>query len=141
MMRERTAFTLVEMILVVTIIALLAALVLNNYAGITVDAKIKAAGAQIKSLKVAVNRFEIACGRFPTTTEGLRALIERPADLAESAEWRQFLEEPQVPRDPWGQEYMYRYPSLTNPKGFDIFSRGPDGQEGNEDDIPKPPAP
>ena len=139
-MQQRTAFTLVEMILVITIIALLAALVLNNYAGIGQDAKIKAARAQIKSLKMSVNRFEIACGRFPTTAEGLRALIERPTDLPESAEWRQFLEEPVVPQDPWGKEYIYRCPSPKNPKGFDIFSRGPDGQEGNEDDIPKPPA-
>ena len=141
MTRKRTAFTLVEMILVVTIIALLAALVLNNFAGVGLDAKINATKTQIKSLKMAVKRFEAACDRFPTSTEGLRALIERPADLAENAAWQLFLEEPQVPLDPWGHEYIYRFPSPTNPKGFDIFSRGPDGQEGNEDDIPNPPAP
>jgi general secretion pathway protein G len=88
-----------------------------------------------------MNQFEVACGRFPTTAEGLRALIERPAELADSAEWRLFLDEPEIPRDPWEQEYIYQRPSPKNPAGFDIFSRGPDGQEGTEDDIPNPPAP
>lgn len=128
-------FTLVEIILVVVIIALLAGLVLTKIAGRGQQAREAAAKAQIASLKSAINNFEIDCGRFPTTTEGLGALIERPGDLGENIQWRVYLDEKKVPTDPWGNEYLYRQPGAINTDGFDIVSKGPDGVEGTADDI------
>jgi general secretion pathway protein G len=133
-MRRLTAFTLMEMILVVVIIGLLAALVLPRVVGWGEKARIAAAKAQIGSFKTALGGFERAVGRFPSTSEGLRALIEKPPNLPEGVEWERFLDESVIPQDPWAGEYVYRSPGAVNPD-YDLFSRGPDGQEGTDDDI------
>lgn len=134
-MNRSRAFTLIEIILVVVIIALLATLVLPRVTGRSEQAKRAAAAAQINSLKMALNQFELDCGRYPSTAEGLDALVRRPGDLPESAQWRRYLDEATVPTDPWGYEYVYRYPGTVNDDGFDLLSVGPDGQEGTDDDI------
>lgn len=131
----KKAFTLVEIILVVVIIALLAGLVLTKIAGKGKQARIAAAQAQIASLKSSLNSFEIDCGRFPTSSEGLEALIVRPASLGENVQWRAYLDENKVPLDPWGRAYIYQCPGAANTDGFDLYSVGPDGQQGTQDDI------
>jgi len=134
-MRKRHAFTLMEMILVVVIIGLLAALVLPRFVGWGEKARISAAMAQVSVFKTALGAFEREVGRFPTEAEGLRALIERPSNLPEGVDWEVFLEESVIPKDPWGQEYVYRYPGRVNTHGYDLFSLGPDGREDTDDDV------
>ncbi len=134
-MKDRPGFTLIEMILVVVIIGLLAALVLPQFIGRTRQAEITNAEAQIESFKTALGQFEMDAGRFPTTAEGLEALVERPSGLRESVQWRRYLDESEVPRDPWGNEYVYRHPGTVNEASYDLFSPGPDGEPGTEDDI------
>lgn len=71
--------------------------------------------------------------RPPTTEQGIKALVERPSSEPVPERWTQLLEE--VPKDPWGQEYKYRYPATKSKKPYDIYSAGKDGQEGTDDDI------
>lgn len=131
----KKAFTLVEIILVVVIIALLSGLVLTKVAGKGKQAREAAAQAQIANFKAALNSFEIDCGRFPTTEEGLGALITRPASLGDNVQWRAYLDDKKVPLDPWGNAYLYQCPGTVNTDAFDIYSAGPDGQTGTQDDI------
>ncbi len=133
--RWNTSFTLMEMILVVVIIALLAALVLPKVTGWAEKSRIAAAKAQVSSFKTALGSFETEYGRLPTTAEGLRALVERPAGWTETVEWKRSLDESYVPQDPWGRDYLYRNPGTVNTDGYDLYSLGPDGQDGTDDDV------
>jgi len=134
-MEKRHAFTLIEMVLVVTIIALLATLVLTRMTGRAEQAKKATARVQVRILKSALSDFDLNCSRLPTTLEGLEALIKRPVDLPDTVQWTPCLDEPRVPLDPWGRPYAYRCPGVVNPDGFDLFSLGPDGKEATDDDI------
>ena len=125
----RSAFTLIELLLVMVILAILAAVMVPKFTGRTEDARIKAAKGEISGIKTALDTFEIDNGRYPTTDEGLNALVTRPGDLPN---WKQGL--PKVPTDPWGHGYIYRSPG-GNGQSFDLFSAGPDGQEGGSDDV------
>ena len=132
---KRGAFTLMEMILVVVILGLLASLVLPQFIGRGKEAKVAVAKAQVDSIKVALSSFELDLDRFPTTSEGLAALMEKPASLAADSNWRPYLDEKKVPTDPWGNEYIYRRPGVENPETYDLFSPGPDGRTDTDDDI------
>ncbi len=124
------AFTLIELLLVLVILAILAAIVVPKFTGRTEQARQSAAKADISSMKVALAAFETDTGRFPTTEEGLQALVDKPGDIQG---WvRPYIEK--VPTDPWGHAYIYRNPGSGN-KDFDLFSTGPDGHEGGGDDI------
>ncbi|CAN5557363.1 type II secretion system major pseudopilin GspG [soil metagenome] len=127
--RSRDAFTLIELLLVMVILAILAAVVVPKFTGRTEDARIKAAKAEISGVKTSLDSFEVDNGRYPTTEEGLSALINRPGDLQN---WHQGL--PKMPIDPWGHEYIYRCPG-SNGQAIDLFSCGPDGHEGGGDDV------
>lgn len=84
--------------------------------------------------KTALWGYRMAVGRFPTTEEGLAALVRAPEGAGER--WKgPYLETSKVPVDPWGKPYQYRYPGTKNPSSYDVFSLGPDGQEGTADDI------
>ncbi len=122
-------FTLIELLLVLVILGVLAAIVVPKLAGRSEDAKIKAARAEISILSGALDTFEIDNGRYPTTEEGLRALVERPANVES---WRAYLKGG-VPVDQWKHEYVYTYPGSNNPESFDLYSLGPDGREGGDD--------
>jgi type II secretion system protein G len=93
--------------------------------------KITAAKADLANLKTAMTVFEIDNGRFPTTGEGLQALVKNPANLPD---WHAALDK--VPLDPWGNPYIYRCPG-TNGNDFDMYSTGPNGRDdhGGGDDI------
>ena len=126
----RRGFTLIELLLVMVILAVLAALVVPRLAGRGEEAKIKAARVQIGNFKTALEMFEKDCSRYPTTSEGLQALVLQPGDIKG---WKKCMDE--VPNDPWDHPYKYTCPGQNNSDGFDILSAGPDGQEGTEDDI------
>lgn len=135
---SRTGFTLVELLLVVTIIGVLAALVVPRFVGRSQQARETAALQEIVgTMGVALDLFEQDMGRYPTTEEGLAVLITPPSQ-GDSSNWHgPYLKSATVPRDPWGHEYRFTYPSqLTDiPTLYDMVSAGPDGQYGTEDDI------
>lgn len=126
----RRAFTLIELLLVLVILALLAAVVVPKLTGRVEDAKIKTTKTQIGAFKTALQTFNIDNERFPTQDEGLSVLVQRPAAGADN--WKSLLDS--VPPDPWNHPYIYRIPGSAG-KDYDIISMGPDGQEGTGDDI------
>jgi len=134
-MRNRRAFSLMEIILVVVIIGMLAALVVPRMIGATSKARIAAAKSDLSSIRTALVAYESEAARFPTTAEGLKALIEKPASWPQHATWAPFLEKRSVPLDSWGNDFIYRCPGTLNPDAFDLLCVGSDGEEGTEDDI------
>ncbi|MEM3486560.1 MAG: type II secretion system major pseudopilin GspG [Candidatus Methanomethyliaceae archaeon] len=125
-------FTFIEIMLVVLIIGILMGIVVPRMVGQTRSAKIKACKASIHGIAQALSQFEVHAGRFPTTQEGLQALVSKPSGLSED-EWSgPYLNE--IPKDPWGQEFIYRSPGEHN-ADFDLISKGPDKQENTPDDI------
>jgi general secretion pathway protein G len=132
---ERPAFTLIELLLVITIISVLAAVIVPRFFGRSREARVVAARQMIVgTFGVAIDMFEQDTGRYPTTEEGLLVLVQDP----QVNNWRgPYLKSVTVPEDPWGGPYRYAYPSeLTASRTlYDIVSAGPDGAFGNEDDV------
>ena len=130
--KSTRAFTFIEIMLVVLIIGILMGIVVPRMVGQTKAAKIKACKASIHGIGVALSSFEVHAGRFPTTQEGLQALVTKPSGLTDD-EWAgPYLNE--IPKDPWGQEFIYRSPGEHN-NDYDLVSKGPDKQENTPDDI------
>ena len=126
---RRGAFTLVEMLLVVTIIGILAALVIPKIVGRSQQARITAAQTDINGgIKTALDAFEVDNGFFP---KSLQDLLQQPST---ARNWHgPYLDK--LPVDPWGNPYIYYYPGKHNPNSYDLLSVGPDGKEGTDDDI------
>jgi general secretion pathway protein G len=129
--RFQKAFTLIELLLVLVIIAVLAAIVVPKMAGRTEDAKIKATKGSIAGIKTALETFEVDNGRFPSNEEGLGALLNAPAGMDN---WHgPYVDKQQIQADAWGNAFQYKYPGQQNANGFDLSSMGPDGRESNDD--------
>ena len=126
-------FTLIELMLVIIIIAALASMVVPRLAGRTEEARIGTAKADVKgNLSLALRLYEVDSGQYPTTGQGLKALMEKPTSPPVPSNWKgPYIE--QEPLDPWGRTYQYRYPGTHPPRDYDLFSVGPDGVEGNDD--------
>jgi len=122
-------FTLVELMLVVTIIGILAALVIPKIAGRSEQARVTAAHADIfGGIKTALDAYEVDNGSYPRS---LQDLLKQPSN---ARNWHgPYLDN--LPIDPWGNPYVYYYPGKHNPTGYDLLSVGPDGKEGTDDDI------
>lgn len=136
MMRNtRDGFTLIEIMLVVIIIGILAAMVIPNFAGQGDKARRAAARADVEAnLAVALDLFELNVGRYPTTEEGLKALVERPTSLANPDQWSgPYLKKKVVPADPWSRPYVYASPGARNKESYDLSSYGADGIASNDD--------
>ena len=126
-------FTLIELLLVLVILATLAAIVVPKFTKRSEQARITAAHTDIANTEVAVDSFEIDTSRCPTTEEGLNALIEAPPALSSS--WKGPYIKRGMPKDPWGNQYIYKCPGDHNTNGYDLSSYGPDGKDGGGDDI------
>ena len=126
-------FSILELLLVLVILAVLSAIVGVRFAGQSEKARITAAKTQLSDFKTALGLYELQVGSYPTTQQGLEALIEEPSD-AEG--WSgPYMETDTVPKDQWGNEWQYRCPGTHNEDGFDLFSYGPDQRAGGNDDI------
>jgi general secretion pathway protein G len=130
--RQRTGFSLIELLLVLVILAILAAVVVPKFTGRSDQARVAAAQTDISQLGTALDAFEVDTGRYPRSEEGLAVLINPPGDVKA---WRGPYLKQGMPKDPWGQPYVYRYPGTGNPTSYDLFSVGKDQQEGGGDDI------
>ncbi len=125
------AFTLVEMLLVLVILATLAAIVIPKFAGRSEQAKNTAAKAQISSIELALDSFEVDNGFYPKTG-ALNLLVDPPSN---APKWQGPYLKQGVPLDPWGNSYNYEYPGKHHLNGYDLMSPGPDGRAGTDDDV------
>ncbi len=125
-------FTLIEIMVVITILGILAALIVPRVVGRTDDARVAAAKQDIASIMQALKLYRLDNGAYPTTEQGLKALIAKPTLEPLPSNWKQggYLERSAVPKDPWGNEYKYLNPGLRSE--VDVFSYGRDGQSGGE---------
>lgn len=129
---HQRAFTLVEMLLVLVILAVLAAIVIPKFSGRSQQAKVTAAHSQISNIELALDAFEVDTGYYPQGTAGLSSLVDEPSG---EQNWKGPYLKKGVPLDPWNNAYIYTYPGRNNPKGYDLMSVGPDGRAGGDDDI------
>ena len=137
--RGRRGFTLMEMLVVLGILAVLLALAVPKILGTQKKANISATELQLKLLRSCLQRYILDMKELPSTEQGLAALVKKPSDLSEAKAKRwdgPYTESGELPKDPWGNDFQYEYPPKHGTGDFpDIWSKGPDGEDGNEDDI------
>ena len=127
-------FTLIELMVVLVIIGVLAALIVPNVLNRADDARITAARTDVNTLMQALKLYKLDNQRYPTTEQGLQALVARPSSGPAAGNWRPYLEK--LPSDPWGRPYQYLNPGIKGE--IDVMSFGADGQpggEGNDADV------
>lgn len=126
--RRATGFSLIELLVVLVILGLLAGLVGPNVLKWISSANTDTARTQIEQFSGALDLYRLEVGRYPTTAEGLQALVQEPAGVSR---WNgPYLKKGTVPKDPWGNEYQYRAPGQNG--DFDLYSLGADNAEGGE---------
>jgi general secretion pathway protein G len=131
-MKKQTGFTLIEIMVVVVIISVLIGLVAPNILGRVDEARVTAAKADISTMVQALEMYKLDNHSYPSTDQGLEALITRPSGSPEAKNWRKegYLKK-KLPKDPWGNDYQYLSPGTEGP--FDLYSLGADGREGGGD--------
>jgi len=130
-LRER-GFTLIELMVVIVILGILAGLIVPRIMGRPDEARQAKAKIQLESLETALKLYKLDNGNYPTTEQGLQALVEPPAVGAQAKNWRQggYLEKGKVPKDPWDNDFIYLCPGVHG--DYDLSSRGADGEPGGE---------
>ncbi|MCB9768414.1 MAG: type II secretion system major pseudopilin GspG [Candidatus Omnitrophica bacterium] len=125
--RRESGFTLIELMLVIVILGILAGVAVNSFTGVSEQAKVTAAKSDINTITTAIKMFELETGRFPAEDEWIEELTSKTDDHKRHME--------KLPKDPWGNEYNYREESENGLDFPDIWSNGPDQEEGTEDDV------
>lgn len=131
----RAAFTLIEILLAIAMISLLAFMLVTNIEKTMSSGQSSIAKTFVRgSLSTPLMSYKLAIGRYPTTEEGLEALLRAPDEIKDR--WNgPYLRDTSVPKDPWGNPYQYRSPAQKSSDGYDLWSNGPDGQSETDDDI------
>lgn len=127
---------MMEILVVLAILGLLAGLAISNIGGIFGGAQGTAAQLFVReSMKAPLFTYRMHMGDYPSTGEGLQALITRPGS-GKASQWHgPYITESKIPLDPWNEPYQYAYPGTRNKANYDLWSKGPDKQSGTEDDI------
>ncbi|MDX2186551.1 MAG: type II secretion system major pseudopilin GspG [Opitutaceae bacterium] len=133
--RDRRGFTLLEILIVLAILGLLVGVLMTSINSGFFAAKEGVARLFVSTtVKVPLQVYSLHMGNYPSTEEGLKALVNAPAAKAER--WKgPYLDDGKLPIDPWGETYLYRSPGVRNKTTYDIWSKGPDRQDGTADDI------
>jgi general secretion pathway protein G len=129
---KQRGFTLLEIMLVVSIIVIILGVAISKLGNTTAIAKSMRVQADVQAIKTQLQLYESMNGFFPTTEQGLQALVAQPQNDPRPTRWYQLFKE--LPKDPWGSDYIYRDPGLKNPGGYDLYSAGPDRQADTSDD-------
>jgi general secretion pathway protein G len=128
---NQRGFTLIEVLVVIIILGLIAALVVPRITGRLDEAKVEATKIQMRSIKDALEQYKLDNGTYPTTEQGLKALVEKPNTPPLPSRWRPYLDK--LPQDAWGRDFVYLSPGINRP--FELRSLGADGKEDTEDDL------
>lgn len=125
-------FSFIELMVVVVILGILAGMIVPRYMGRTDDAKAVKAKVDIAAIETSLKMYRLDNGTYPSTEQGLMALIEKPSTEPAAANWNEpgYLDQKSLPKDPWGREYLYLSPGVHD--DFDIISYGADGAPGGE---------
>ena len=129
---KAAGFTLIEMLVVILVLGVLAALVAPNVFRHVGGAKEAAARSQIELFGAALDAYRLDNDGYPTSGQGLEALRREPLSEPRPRNWRGPYVRREVPADPWGRPYLYRSPGVANPESYDLLSYGRDGREGGE---------
>lgn len=130
--RSKPGFTLLELVVVIIVLGLLAAIVAPQILGRVSDARTTSAETQVALFGTALDNYRLDNGAYPTTEQGLAALREKPSRAPIPTNWRGPYLRKDVPLDPWGKPYIYRSPGERNVSGYDLLSLGRDGKPGGE---------
>jgi general secretion pathway protein G len=130
---NQRGFTLIELMVVIVILGILAGLIIPRIMGRPEEARRMKARVQIESIETALKLYKLDNGSYPTTEQGLQALVEAPTVGQLPKAWREggYLEKGRVPKDPWDNEFIYLSPGVNS--DFDLISYGADGEPGGED--------
>ena len=133
---RRASYTFIEIMVVVIIIAILAAIVMPKFAGRTEDARISAAQSQLSIFQTALSAYNLDTGVYPSTAQGLKALMVKPTAAPIPVNWKgPYLETKKVPLDPWKNKYNYKCPGTHNSTAYDLWSNGSGGVSGGKGNI------
>ena len=132
--RCREAFTLIEVLLVLVILVILGSLVGIQIRSAQKKGLVNSAKAQVGMFKTPLDMYQLDLGSYPSSSSGLEALRSAPGDVQDS-KWAGPYLEKAVPADPWGRQYQYSNPGKHNTDGYDVWSLGPDGADGTDDDV------
>ncbi len=132
--RDQRGFSLIELMIVIVILGLLASMLVPKIMDRPNEARVTKCKLDMKALESALKLYKLDTGRYPTTEQGLMALIKKPESRPVPRNYRKggYLDSTTVPADPWGYEYIYRSPG-SNDRPYEIISLGADGMEGGED--------
>ena len=131
---KEAGFTLTEIMVVVFIIGLLSTVVLINVLGARTDAQLKKARTNVTSLANALEQYSLDMYDYPTTEQGLEALVTEPSGASTAGSYRKGGYINKVPLDPWGRPFVYRRPAERSDKAYDLYSLGADGEPGGEEE-------
>ena len=133
LLRNTSGYTLVEIMLVLSIIAVLVGSAIYMLAGNLDVAKDQRVTSDVQAISMQLRTYEMLNYRMPTTEQGLEALVQMPSADPKPQHWKKLMDN--VPVDPWGQPYIYRNPGKYKTDGYDLYSIGPNGKDGDTNNI------